>query len=154
MPKGPVIRKAQMGDVEAVHAIISRFAKTGSMLPRSRSQLYESLRDYYVCEANGKVVACGALAIIWDTLAEVKSLGVSARYRRRGIGTRLLKALLTEAGKLGIKRVFALSDNPEFFMGHGFKSISKAKLPHKIWADCINCHKFPLCDEEAVAIDL
>jgi amino-acid N-acetyltransferase len=143
-----------MADVEAIHAIITRFAKGGSMLPRSRSELYESLRNFLVCEANGKVVGCGALTITWADLAEVKSLGVMTKYQKSGVGKRMLKALLKEARSIGVKRVFALANKPRFFTSHGFERIGKEELPHKIWADCIKCHKFPDCDEEAVAIDL
>ena len=124
------------------------------MLPRSRADLYESLRDFVVAEQKGKVVGCGALAIQWDDLAEIKSLVVTDACQGRGVGRRLVRACLAEARRLGIGRVFALTMTPAFFEGIGFGQVPRESLPHKVWADCVRCPKFPDCDEEAVDIAL
>jgi len=153
MPKVS-IRKARMGDVEAIHALITEFARRDSMLPRSRAELYDSLRDYQVAVAAGRVVGCGALVIAWENLGEIRSLAVAEEFQRQGIGGRLIEACLAEARRLGIQRVFALTNNPAFFKRLGFVPVAKETLPHKIWADCVKCPKFPDCDEESVAIDL
>ena len=153
MPKVS-IRKARMGDVEAIHALITEFARRDSMLPRSRAELYDSLRDYQVAVAAARVVGCGALVIAWENLGEIRSLAVAEEFQRKGIGGRLIEACLAEARRLGINRVFALTSNPAFFKRLGFVPVAKETLPHKIWADCIKCPKFPDCDEESVAIDL
>ncbi|MCX5648851.1 MAG: N-acetyltransferase [Planctomycetota bacterium] len=153
MPKVS-IRKARMGDVEAIHALITEFARRDSMLPRSRAELYDSLRDYQVAVVAGHVVGCGALVIAWENLGEIRSLAVAEEFQRKGIGGRLIEACLAEARRLGIQRVFALTNNPAFFKRLGFVPVAKETLPHKIWADCVKCPKFPDCDEEAVAIDL
>ena len=143
-----------MEDVEAIHALVTEFARRGTMLPRSRAELYEHLRDYEVAEADSQVVGCGALVIAWENLGEIRSLAVAEEFQRKGIGGRLIEACLAEARRLGINRVFALTNNPAFFKRLGFVPVAKETLPHKIWADCIKCPKFPDCDEEAVAIDL
>jgi len=148
------IRQARMEDVETIHALVSEFARRETMLPRSRAELYESLRDYAVAEANGHVVGCAALAIAWENLGEVRSLAVLEGFQRKGIGRRLVEACLAEARRLGITRVFALTNSPAFFEHMGFERVAKESLPHKIWADCIQCPKFPDCDEEALAIEL
>lgn len=146
----PKIRKAVMSDIAAIHKLVNEFAKRDEMLPRALNELYESARDFYVYESNGKIVAFCALRILWEDLAEVRSLAVVKEYRRKGIGLSLVRKCLKEAKALGIKRVFALTYRPDFFKKLGFSDIDKAKLPQKIWGDCLKCHKFPECDEHAV----
>jgi len=153
-PSEATVRKARMGDVEAMHALIAAFARRDSMLPRSRAELYDSLRDYQVAVAAGRVIGCGALVIAWENLGEIRSLAVAEAFQRQGIGGRLVEACLAEARRLGIRRIFALTNSPVFFKRLGFAPVAKETLPHKIWADCIKCPKFPDCDEEAVAINL
>jgi amino-acid N-acetyltransferase len=111
-------------------------------------------RDFVVADSNGRVIGCGALTIEWDNLAEIKSLAVAKRYQRRGIGRRLIKACLAEARRLGIGQVFALTSSPRFFDHIGFHRVARETLPHKVWSDCVNCPKFPDCDETAVAIQV
>lgn len=148
----PVIRKARIADVERIHTLVSAFAANQLMLARSRSELYESLRDYFVAEtADGSVVACGGLEIAWSDLAEIKSLAVDAGWQGSGLGRRIVEACLEEARQLGIVRVFALTYQEAFFERLGFKQIPKEELPHKIWSQCLRCPKFPDCDEVAVA---
>ncbi|HUU10701.1 MAG TPA: N-acetyltransferase [Phycisphaerae bacterium] len=153
-PRRATLRKARMSDIEPIHALVTGYSRLGIMLPRSRAELYESLRDFVVAEDAGQVVGCGALTIQWDNLAEVQSVAVVEACQGRGIGRRLVKACLAEARRLGIGRVFALTSTPAFFEQLGFVRVAKESLPHKVWADCVRCPKFPDCDEEAVAIDL
>ena len=148
------IRKARMSDVEPIYALVTAFSRREQMLPRSRADLYEGLRDFVVAERRGRLVGCAALTIEWDNLAEIKSLAVERRYQRRGIGTRLVKACLKEARRLGIGKVFALTMTPSFFEHLGFGRVDRESLPHKVWSDCVNCTKFPDCDELPVAIEL
>lgn len=124
------------------------------MLPRPLSELYEGMRDFIVCEDNGKILGACALHIVWEDLAEVRSLAVDKGYQKLGIGKTLVRRCLKEAKELGLKRVFALTYNPEFFKKLGFVDIDKSSLPQKIWGDCLRCHKFPECDENAVIINL
>jgi amino-acid N-acetyltransferase len=153
-PSRVAIRKARMADIEPIFALITLFAGQGRMLPRSRADLYEALRDFVVADLRGRIIGCGALTIEWDNLAEIKSLAVARRHQRRGIGRRLVKACLAEARRLGIGQVFALTSSPRFFDRTGFERVARETLPHKVWSDCVNCPKFPDCDETAVAIQV
>jgi len=145
-----MIRKAKIKDIKQVQELINSFARKDIMLPRSLNELYENLRDFWVAEEKGKVVGCSAMHISWDDLAEIKSLAVAKRYQKRGIGKELVEACLEEADGLGASKVFVLTYQPEYFKKFGFKRIKNASLPHKIWAECINCCKFPNCQEIAL----
>lgn len=145
-----MLRPARVSDVPAMHALINRFAGAGLMLPCPRSKLYDCLRDFVVKELDGKVAGTGALRVVWEDLGEVRSLCVEEPHQRRGFGTELVEQLLSAAVLLDLKRVFVLTYVPEFFRRFGFKEVDKRDLPHKIWADCIECPKFPDCDEVAL----
>jgi amino-acid N-acetyltransferase len=149
-----VLRKARMGDIEAIYALVTEFSRQEFMLPRSRSELYDSLRDFVVAELDGKVIGCAALSIVWEGLAEIQSLAVARPSQRQGLGRRLVKACLSEARRLGVDKVFALTMVPTFFERMGFGRVQREQLPHKIWSDCVKCTKFPDCDELAMAIEL
>jgi amino-acid N-acetyltransferase len=149
------VRKAGISDVKAMQKLINSYAKKHKIIPRSLNDLYEHIRDFSVFESERGVVqgVCG-LSVAWEDLAEIRSLAVSTRYKNRGIGTALVENALNEARELGIRKVFVLTYYPEYFSRFGFNEVDKASLPHKIWADCLNCHKFPDCDETAVQIKL
>ena len=148
------IRKAKITDVNLLRLMINSYADRGLMLKRSLNEFYEQLRDYFVAEADGRVVGCCALHIAWEDLAEVKSLAVEEGSCGRGIGRELVKKCLAEAGDIGIRKVFVLTYKPDFFKIFGFKPVRKEELPHKIWNECVNCPKFPDCDEEALIVEL
>jgi len=148
------IRKAKLSDSESIHKLVNYYAKKGLMLPRSRSALYEYIRNYSVMEDNGEVIGVGALSILWSDLAEVRTLAVKEAYAGQGIGKQLVDHFLAEAKELGIKKVFTLTYQTAFFEKCGFKTISKDDMPHKIWKDCLNCPKFPNCDEVLMVIEV
>jgi amino-acid N-acetyltransferase len=149
-----MIRKARMADVKGIHSLIAEYAKKGDMLPRSLTDIYENLRDYFVFLGDdGELVGSAAIHIMWEDLAEVRSLAVREGKMRRGVGTQLVESCISEAIMLGIARVFALTYKPEFFEKLGFRVVDKAELPQKIWADCLKCSKFPDCDEVALVAD-
>ncbi|MFO0753686.1 MAG: N-acetyltransferase [Thermodesulfovibrionales bacterium] len=148
------IRRAKTADVKDIHKFVNEFAKNEEMLPRALNDLYESVRDFFIYEEAGEMKGICALRVVWEDLAEVRSLAVRLESRGSGIGTALVKRCLRDARELGIKKVFALTYLPEFFEKAGFKRIDKAKLPHKIWGDCLKCPKFPECNEHAVIITL
>lgn len=145
-----VIRKAKIKDVREIQKLVNTFAKQDLMLPRSLNELYENLRDYWVADQNNKLVGCCALHISWDNLFEIKSLAVQRGKQREGIGKKLMDASINEAKQLGAKKIFVLTYTPDYFKRFGFKRIKHSDLPHKIWAECINCCKFPNCDEVAL----
>jgi amino-acid N-acetyltransferase len=149
-----MIRKATLMDVKAIQTLVNQYADSGQMLPRTLNELYEHLRDFHVCEDNGSLVGVCALHVSWDRLAEIRSLAVRQDRVRRGIGAELVQRCLAEAAELRIERVFALTYQAGFFRKLGFADVDKKELPHKIWTDCLNCVKFPDCDESALLIKI
>ncbi|HNY26675.1 MAG TPA: N-acetyltransferase [Candidatus Sumerlaeota bacterium] len=148
------IRKATIHDVESLHRLISKAAEMAPVIPRSRAALYETIRDFYVYDEGEGVRGCCALHIVWQDLAEIKSLSVDPALQKNGIGTALVRACLEEARKFKIPRIFALTAAVAFFEKLGFHTLDKGELPHKVWGDCVNCPKFPNCDEVAVQFEM
>ena len=149
-----MIRHARIPDARAIHQLLLAYAKDGQLLGRSLADIYDSIRDFYVYEENDEILGVGALAICWEDLAEVRSVAVAAGQHGKGIGAKIVKSCLGEAAELGLRRVFALTYQPEFFKKLGFQDIEKSELPQKVWGDCIKFVKFPDCDEFALAINL
>lgn len=149
-----MIRKAKISDVKDIQKLLASYATRGEMLSRSLSELYDSLRDFYIVEEDGKVIGTSALHIVWEDLAEVRSVAVAEEVQRGGVGSQVVGACLAEARELGLKRLFCLTYKPEFFAKFGFTVVDKSELPHKVWGDCIKCVKFPDCDEIAMILDL
>jgi len=164
------IRKAIISDVGTIYGMLNDYAGRDLLLPRPLSELYGHLRDYFVIENSGldsqgssssqrhqrqtRILGVCALGICWEDLAEIRSLAVDKDQQGRGLGSQLVEACLEEARALGIKKVFVLTYVPSFFGGLGFQEIEKSSLPHKIWADCLKCPKFPDCDETALMLEL
>ena len=149
-----LIRKADIKDVVKIQKLIAHFAKRDLMLSRSLIDLYENIRDYYVVSSGSEILGCCALHICWEDLAEVKSLAVEESSHAKGIGRKLVKACIKEAKALRIKKVFCLTYVTDFFKKFGFRKIDRKKLPHKIWTECLQCHKFPNCDETAMMLKI
>ena len=148
------VRKAAIHDVRFMHKLINDYAGRGMMLPRPLGELYETVREFFIAERDGEPIGCAGLQVIWEDLAEVKSLAVRKDHVGKGAGKMLLQACLSEAKTLGLKRVFALTYAADFFRRQGFADIDKDELPHKVWTACIQCPKFPDCDEKALAFNL
>src|SRR5215212_4059433 len=107
-----LLRKAKMADAPAIQRLITIFASRDEMLHRSLGEVYESIRNFFVVEDEGSVVACGALQISWDNLAEIKSLAVAEPHQGGGHGKRIVLACLDEGRALGLARLFALTYKP------------------------------------------
>lgn len=148
------LRRTKLSDVEEIMSLINGFAEQGLMLPRSRNTLYEHLREFLVIESDQKIIAVGALHIIWDDLAEIRALAVSQDYQGQGLGKMLVQALLQEAREIECPKVFTLTYQPGFFERCGFTLTDKEDMPHKVWKECIHCVKFPNCDENAMILNL
>jgi len=144
------VRSAKILDADAIYALVSDYAEQDKMLFRSKADIYENLRSFTVAEDDGKVVACCALQIIWEDLAEIKSLAVEDGHKGTGVGRMLVADALKQALELGLRRVFALTLELAFFQKLGFEPIDKDKLPMKVWSDCARCPKQNNCDEIAV----
>lgn len=149
-----IFRKATFRDVEAMQQVINQYADQGLMLARSRNMLYETLRDFVLAEQDGRIVGVGALHMVWDELAEIRALAVTPDAVGKGVGRKIVETLAEEAKDLGIKTLFALTYQPQFFERLGFHEEPKEKLSHKVWKECINCPKFPNCDEIAMVKEL
>lgn len=148
------IRKAKISDLKQVQKLINDFAKREQMIPRSLNELYETVRDFVIYESDGQICGVCALHIMWEDLAEIRSLAVDKSHQKTGIGINLVKRCLKEAKSLGLKKIFALTYHPDFFRKMGFVDVDKASLPQKIWGDCLRCPRFPECDENAVMLHL
>ena len=140
--------KARIADVQRMHKLVNSFADKDEMLARALSEIYENLRDFFVIrDSSAQVVACVALHIVWEDLAEIRSLAVSEDKQDQGLGSVLVTACLNEAKELGISTIFCMTYKPVFFERHGFRQVDKMELPRKVWSECYRCPKFPDCDE-------
>lgn len=150
----PRLRPAAIGDVPYIHYLVESYAAQGNLLPRPMSELYRSLRDFFILELDDRVAACGALEIFTEDLGEIRSLVVDEPYKGRGYGRLLVERLLEEARAIGLRRIMALTYSPEFFHKLGFRTVAKDTLPEKVWGICVKCYKFNHCDEIAVLREL
>ncbi len=148
------VEKAKINDATQIHRLINHFADKGEILARPLSEIYENIRDYFVVRQNERVIACAALHINWEDLAEIKSLAVSEESQKHRLGDQLVAACLREAKGLGIPTIFCLTYRPAFFEKCGFSLVDKSELPHKVWGECYRCAKFPNCDEVALVYHL
>ncbi|MEN6375399.1 MAG: N-acetyltransferase [Smithella sp.] len=152
-----MLRKARIGDVKTIHRLINLSARKGEMLSRSLMDIYNSLRDFFVYydEDESSVIGVCAMNIIWENLAEIRSVYVDENYRKKGIGKQLVEACISEAITLELYRIFSLTDKKDFFAKLGFKEVDRSTLPEKIWSDCFRCSKYPdYCDEVAMIVEL
>jgi amino-acid N-acetyltransferase len=148
------VRPAKIQDAKAINALINEYAEQDMMLFRPLADIYENLRSFHIAEVDDRVVGCCALHIIWQDLAEIKSLAVDKSKKGTGIGKALVEASLTHAKELGLPRVFALTLEPAFFQKLGFEKVDRDELPMKVWSDCARCPKQDHCDETALIKNL
>ncbi len=141
-------RKATLLDIPAMLELVEPEVQTGVILKRDSDDTATNIRSYQLAFQEEKLVGFCALHIHTTTLAEVRSLVVDSAVRGEGVGSTLIKNALEEAKLLGLKEVLSLTYKQAFFERLDFKEIPKESLPeHKIWADCINCKHFPICNE-------
>jgi len=147
-------RAAISSDLVWLERFISAYTGDGTLLPRSRANLILHLRDFQVAIAGDHLVGCGALQVVDATLGEIRSMAVDPALRGQGVGSDILEALLEDAGRLGLRRVFCLTRKTEFFARHGFLEVSKERFPAKVWGDCLQCPRRFACDEIAMERDV
>jgi amino-acid N-acetyltransferase len=147
-----VYTKARLSDIAAMQELVVDEVKKGTILFRSADEMATNIRSYVLAkEEDGHIVGFGALHFHTFDLAEVRSLIVSDKCRGMGIGKAMVEEMLKEGESLGVKKIFTLTYVKKFFESIGFQEIPKESLPaHKIWADCIKCKHFPVCDEIAL----
>ena len=149
------LRKAVLGDIADMQNLVKDEVESGVLLPRSDEEIASYIRSYSLAFCDGELAGFASLKIFNTDLAEVRSLVVAPKFRKNGIGAKIVSKLIEEAKFYGLKQVFALTYQKGFFEKLGFKEISKEELPaQKIWADCIKCKKFPVCNEIAVIYTL
>jgi amino-acid N-acetyltransferase len=150
-----MIRKAKIHEVPEIRRFLGEFSLDGGILPRTLADLYGQLRDYFVYrEDQGPIIGVAALHICWAGLGEIRSVAVTPEHRSKGIGSRLVQTCLAEAHTLGLSEIFLLTLAPDFFKPFGFKVVSREELLPIVWADCVNCVKFPDCDEIPMLLEL
>lgn len=144
------VRPAVVADARPIMTLVNELALRQVMLPRSPASVIENIRDFMIAEVDGEFAGCGALAVTWTDIAEVRSLAVAPAMQRHGIGRILVEALVADARRLGIPRLFAFTYVPGFFAKMGFTVCEHEHLPHKVFNDCTHCPKFLACDEIAM----
>jgi argininosuccinate lyase len=149
-----VLRRATPADVHGIARLVSAHVADGTLLPRPVSELFQSVREFHVAARAGEVVGCVALRLLWDDLAEVRTLAVRDDQRGSGLGARLVARAVADARSLGLPRVIALTREARFFERCGFRVVERDTLPRKIWADCIRCPRRHACDEVGMALEL
>ena len=148
-----IIRPACISDAAAICGLINYYAERDRMIHRSLESVYDTLREFCVAEIDGEVVGCVAVDIFWADLAEVKSLAVSPDHLRKKIGSKLLFSAIEDAKNIGVKKLFTLTYEKDFFAQHSFKTIKRETLPEKVWRECIACPKADACDEIAMMLN-
>ena len=144
-------RKARIQDVDGMSNLINEFAAARIMLARGPLYLYQNIQDYRVITAmlddREVVLACGGLHVLWEDLAEVRSVAVHPDLQRKGIGRLLVQDLISDARTLGAAHVFTFTLAPGFFSSLGFSAVDRDTLSPVVWAECSKCPKFYKCDE-------
>ena len=147
--------KPDLTYIDRMQQLVLEDVNNGRIIFRSSDEMANAIRSYTLAKDDKEVVAFVALHIYTPNLAEVRSLIVDKKYRGKGIGKELVLKTLQEAKKLGLSTLFALTYEPHFFEKIGFVQTPNEDLPeHKIWADCIKCKHFPICDETALTIKI
>ncbi|MGW8169595.1 MAG: N-acetyltransferase [Sulfurovaceae bacterium] len=150
------IQKAKLSDIAAMQELVKDDVSSGVILARSEDEVATNIRSYVLAKDGDLLVGYTALHIHSKRLAEIRSLIVHPNYRAQSIGTQMVSFCLDEARAIGIEQdVLVLTYVPKFFELLGFKEIKKEEIPeHKIWADCIKCIHFPVCNEVALIYSL
>jgi amino-acid N-acetyltransferase len=150
------LHKAKLSDISAMQELVINDVKTGVILARSEDEVATNIRSYVLAKDGDLLVGYTALHIHSKRLAEIRSLIVHPNYRGHGVGAEMVSFCLNEARNLGVEQdVLALTYVPNFFEKLGFSEIKKEEIPeHKIWADCIKCIHFPVCNETALTYSL
>jgi len=144
--------KAKLDDIPQMQALVIQEVKDGIILNRTEDEVATNIRSYVLAKENGIIVAYAALHVHSKRLAEIRSLIVAESYRGKKIGESIVQFTLNEAKELGVKEdVLVLTYLPVFFQKMNFIEMNKEEIPeHKIWADCIKCIHFPVCNEVAL----
>ena len=134
------VRPARTSDIKGIHQLIVEFASGGRMLQKETVTLYESVQEFVVAVDNGKVIGCGALHVLWEDLAEVRSVAISEELRGKGIGNQILERIIERARELGLSRIFCLTFETKFFGRHGFEEIHGTPVEPDVYAELLKSY--------------
>jgi amino-acid N-acetyltransferase len=134
------VRPARTSDVKAIRLLVDSYAAPGQMLSKETVTLYESVQEFLVAEKDGVVVGCGALHVLWEDLAEVRTVAVSQEFHKQGIGHQILEAIIERARSIGIKRIFCLTFQIQFFGSIGFQVIEGTPVEPDVYAQLLRSY--------------
>ena len=134
------IRSARTSDVKAIRELVDSFAAPGKMLSKETVYLYESVQEFVVAEKDGAIVGCGALHVLWEDLAEVRTVAVAEGNQRSGIGHLILDEIIKRARSLGVKRIFCLTFQTQFFGAHGFVEIEGTPVEPEVYQQLLHSY--------------
>ncbi|MCX6453671.1 MAG: amino-acid N-acetyltransferase [Actinobacteria bacterium] len=135
-----LIRQARTSDIKAIRGIIDEYAAGRRLLTKETVTLYESVQEFTVAEIDGKVVGCGAVHVLWEDLAEVRSVAVDTTLRGKGVGHGILEVLIKRAAELGVKRIFCLTFETQFFGRHGFQEIEGTPVSPEVYTELLHSY--------------
>ena len=151
-------RHATIQNVNEMSTLINEFASARIMLARGPLYLYQSIQDYMVLtgtvDGQEMIVACGGLHVLWEDLAEIRSVAVHPALQNRGLGKLLIGALTANAKRIGVNRLFVFTLAPDFFSSLKFEEIDRESIPPVVWAECSKCPKFYKCDETGMILNI
>ncbi|QFR49276.1 N-acetyltransferase [Sulfurimonas lithotrophica] len=148
-------KKAKLSDIVSMQNLVSPEVESGIILDRSDDEIATNIRSYTLALDDGKLIGFCALHVHAPSLAEIRSLIIKEEYRGKGVGTGLINKVIDEGVGLGLQKILSLTYEKEFFEKLGFVEIPKESIPeHKIWADCIKCKHFPVCNEVSLIKNL
>lgn len=136
------IRRARTTDVRAVRGLLDIYARDRVLMDKATVTLYEDIQEFWVAERDhdGEVVGCGALHVMWEDLAEVRTLAVAPDLKGAGVGHQLLEKLVQTARWLGVRRIFCLTFEVDFFAGHGFMEIGEAPVDGDVYSELLRSY--------------
>jgi len=135
-----IIRQARTSDIKEIRKIIDEYAAGRRLLTKETVTLYESVQEFTVAEIDGEVVGCGAMHVLWEDLAEVRSVAVAQSVRGKGVGHGILEVLIKRAAELGVKRIFCLTFETEFFGRHGFVEIEGTPVSPDVYTELLHSY--------------
>ncbi|MCT2585195.1 amino-acid N-acetyltransferase [Actinophytocola sp. S1-96] len=129
-----MVRRARIGDVRAIKSVVDTYVGK-VLLAKELVSLYEDVQEFWVAEVDGEIVGCGALHVLWEDIAEIRSIAVLPHALRLGAGGRIVEALIGVARELGLARVFVLTFETEFFARHGFVEIDGTPVSPEVYEE-------------------
>ena len=135
-----VVRPAKTSDIKKIRKIVDSFAEQRRLLSKETVTLYEGVQEFTVAEVGGEIVGCGALHVLWEDLAEVRTVAVIEAMHGKGIGHEILENILSRAKEIGVKKVFCLTFETKFFGAHGFTEIQGAPVEPDVYAQLLRSY--------------